>query len=130
MPKKHQEQRKFDIHIGGNVNSVVGGISNEFHETVNVSNTSISTANDAARLELTNLIEQLNQVLKALPNEKKNASETISSTAQEVLAEANKKEPDKKMLEIKGENLKKAAKNLAEIAPLVAEIVKSILILR
>lgn len=87
------------------------------------------SAPDDVRAELERLIIELNTALKQVPDESKEDAETVEMLAQEAMDEASKDEPRRKMLEIKGENLKKAAENLLVVSPIVAQIVKNLLMI-
>ncbi len=119
--------RTGSISIGGNVsggNVNIGG-SQTFHDNVTINMNAISASEDH-RQELAALVEQLNAALATLPQED---AEVIETLAQDAVNEASKDKPNKRLLEIKGENLKKAAENLATVAPIVVKIAKTLLMI-
>lgn len=83
-------------------------------------------ADDKAELE--QLIKQLETELNKLPADHQEEAETIAEFTQEMVAEAGKEKPKKSKLEITGEGLKKAAQNLAVVAPLIGEIAGKIVL--
>lgn len=78
------------------------------------------------RQELAALVEALNAALKQIPEDD---AVVIEDLAQQALDEAAKQTPNRRLLEIKGENLKKAAENILTVAPIVAKIVRKLLML-
>ena len=119
--------RTGNISIGGNVkggNVNIGG-SQTFHGNV-VIDTGQWDAEEEDREKLAKLVEQLNDALKTIPQDD---AEIIESLAQDAINEATKDAPNKRLLEIKGENLKKAAENLLTVSPIVAKIVQKLLML-
>ncbi len=83
-------------------------------------------ADDKAELE--QLIKQLEAELQKLPAEHQEEAETVAEFTQDMVAEAGKEKPKKSRLEITGEGLKKAAQNLAGVAPLIGEIAGKIVL--
>ena len=80
----------------------------------------------AAKQELQHLIQQLSDELQKIPPEKKEAAEAVSATAKVLVEQANAEKPNHTMLQITGEGLKQAAKNLVDVAPLVINIATQI----
>jgi hypothetical protein len=77
---------------------------------------------EASREQLQNLIVQLNQALENIPQNLKEEAEAVAASAQMLVENAKVEKPNKTLLQISGEGLKKAAENLAEVAPTVVGI--------
>ena len=119
--------RAGNISIGGNVsggNVNIGG-SQTFHGNV-VINAGKLDAAENDREQLTQLVEQLNLALKTIPQDD---AEVIESLAQDTINEGTKDAPNKRLLEIKGENLMKAAENILAVSSIVTKIVQNLLMI-
>jgi septal ring factor EnvC (AmiA/AmiB activator) len=79
----------------------------------------ISTDDLDTRKELEKLIEQLNDALQKIPVEKQEDAQAVAETAKALVDVAKSEKPNKTMLEITGDGLKKAAQNLADVMPIV-----------
>ena len=90
---------------------------------------SIPTGDEAARQELQGLIEQLNQALQNVPDNQKEQAEAVAVSAQAFVETAKTEKPNKTLLQISGEGLKKAAETLAEVAPVVVGIAGQVIAL-
>lgn len=108
---------------GGNIN--MGG-TQDFRGNVTFSMGAVH-AGDDTRQQLAELVKQLADALTQLPAEQKDDAEVVQSLAQEAIDEVSKEKPNRRLLEIKGENLKKAAENLLAVAPIAAKIAKTLL---
>jgi methyl-accepting chemotaxis protein len=82
----------------------------------------IPTDDESARKDLENLIEQLSEALQKIPAEKQEQAQAVAETAKALVETAKAEKPNKTMLQITGEGLKQAAKNLAEVMPTVVTI--------
>jgi glucokinase len=80
------------------------------------------------KAELEQLLKQLEAELKKLPAEHQEDAEMVAELIQDLVEEAGKEKPKKRKLEISGEGLKKAAQNLAAVAPLIGEIAGKIVL--
>lgn len=120
------------IRIGGNVNGAnvnIGGIQT-FHGNVNINYSALSTApSGSPQNELKILLQELETALKQAPADKAEDIELVQEYSNEIAAEAAKDTPRKKKLEISGENLKKAAENLANVVPIAVKIAKTLLLI-
>ncbi len=83
-------------------------------------------ADDETKAELERLVTQLQEQLQQIPPEKEEEAEAVAELTETLLDNANKEKPNKQLLQITGEGLKQAAKNLAAIAPDVAKIAGTI----
>src|SRR5215212_6445256 len=86
----------------------------------------ISTNDLGARKELEKLIEQLNDALQKIPVEKQEHAQAVAETAKALIDVAKSETPNKTMLQITGDGLKKAAQNLAEVMPVVLTLASQI----
>lgn len=76
------------------------------------------------------LMEQLQEALGQVPQENAEEAEAVAEIAKALIESVSKEKPNKAMVEITGEGLKKAAKNIASVTPIVLpiaiEIVKAV----
>jgi ElaB/YqjD/DUF883 family membrane-anchored ribosome-binding protein len=79
-----------------------------------------------ARDELEQLITELNQALQEVPSDKSEEAEKVSKRVETLIKEASAEKPDKERVEITGESLVLAAKNLATVTPIVLTIATQI----
>lgn len=107
-----------------------GSIVNIKSQLQNVQQTvgQIETHDSDAKKELQNLIQQLSDELSKTPPEKKEAAEAVSETAKALVEQAKAEKPNQTMLQITGEGLKQAAKNLVDVAPAVINIATQIVL--
>jgi ElaB/YqjD/DUF883 family membrane-anchored ribosome-binding protein len=112
------------ITFNGDIQKSTIGIRSTFTIMTNVGKSvdTIPTDDQAARAELQHLIEQLSQVLEKVPESKKDEAEAVAASAQTLVENAKAEKPNKALLQISGEGLKKAAENLAEVTPTVLSI--------
>lgn len=94
-----------------NVNQTIGALPN---------------ADDAAKAELQKLIAQLHEALQQAPADKADDADAVAQMAETFIETANSEKPNKMILQITGEGLKKAAENLAAIVPDVVKIAGAI----
>jgi hypothetical protein len=86
----------------------------------------ISSSDQRAKDELRQLIDQLGASLQQVPREHSSTAETAAKRAAAMVEEAAKPSPDREMIAFSGESLKKAAANLAQVAPTVLAIATQI----
>jgi hypothetical protein len=96
-----------------NVRQSVGDIPAENQETLN---------------ELESLIQQLSDALEKAPGEKQEDAQAVAETTKALVETAKSEKPNKVMLQITGEGLKKAAQNLAGVLPEVVAIAGQIVV--
>jgi methyl-accepting chemotaxis protein len=82
----------------------------------------IRTDDQAARKELEKLIGELSDALQKVPEKSREHAEAVAETAKALVDTAKAEKPNKVMVQITGEGLKQAAKNLADVMPIVAVI--------
>lgn len=96
-------------------------------ENVQQSVGEIRSGDEDTRKELQNLVEQLAKELKKkVPPEKKEQVEAVAVTAKALVDQAKDEKPNRTMIQITGEGLKQAAKNVAEVMPAVVSIATQI----
>lgn len=124
------EAKRPNITIKGNVRAVnLNQGDQRFYGPVTFSMGALSATPDDTRQQLHALMQQLADALSQLPAAQKEDVEVVQALAQEAVNEAAKDAPNKKLLEIKGENLKKAAENLAAVAPIAVQIARTLLMI-
>ena len=82
----------------------------------------IPGGDDDTRKQLQELIDKLSAELEKAPPEKKEDVEAVAETAKAFVEQANHEKPNKTLLQISGEGLKQAAKNIGDVLPAVASI--------
>ena len=82
----------------------------------------IPGGDEDTRKQLQELIARLSSELEKAPAEKKDAVEAVAETAKALVEQAKTEKPNKTLLQISGEGLKQAAKNIADVLPAVATI--------
>jgi methyl-accepting chemotaxis protein len=82
----------------------------------------IRTEDESARKDLEQLIGQLSEALQKVPAEKQEQAQAVAETAQALVETAKAEKPNKTMVQITSEGLKKAAQNLAEVMPTVVTL--------
>jgi methyl-accepting chemotaxis protein len=86
----------------------------------------IRSDNEEARKELEKLISQLSEALQKLPAGNEEQAQAVAETAKALVETAKAEKPNKTLLQISGEGLKQAAKNLADVMPTVLPIASQI----
>jgi len=105
-----------------------GAILNIKSTLTNVTQTigALPNADEAAKANLQQLVNQLDEELKQVPADKAEEAEAVAQMTKTLVETANSEKPNKMMLQITGEGLKKAAENLAAIVPNVVKIAGAI----
>jgi predicted transcriptional regulator len=85
-----------------------------------------SHVDEAAKKQLTELIEQLKTELQKAPPTKKEEAEALAEAAKALVEAGTKDQPNKTTVQITAEGLKKAAENIAGVMPTVLSIASSI----
>ena len=86
----------------------------------------IHTGDEDAKKELVSLFEKLSNELEKTPVEKKDEAQAVAETAKILVDQAKAPQPNRTLLQITGEGLKAAAKNLAEVIPSILPIATQI----
>ena len=115
------------ITISGNIQNAILNIKSTL-TNVQQSVGSIATDDETARQELQGLIEQLSQALQNVPDTQKEQAEAVAASAEALVETAKADKPNKTLLQITGEGLKKAAENLSEVAPTVVSIASQVVV--
>lgn len=76
--------------------------------------------------QIESLIQNLNEALSQVSKSKVDEATAVAKTAQTLIEVASEQKPNKPMLEITGDALKQAAKNIADVAPSVLQIASQI----
>jgi hypothetical protein len=95
-------------------------------ENVTQSVGEIRGGDEDARKELQKLVQQLSKELQKAPANKKEQVEAVAETAKALVDQAKGEKPNKTMLQITGEGLKQAAKNVGDVMPAVISIAAQI----
>ena len=80
----------------------------------------------SARDELEQLITKLNKALQEVPSDRSGEAEKVSKRVETLIKDASTEKPDRERVEITGESLILAAKNLASVTPIVLTIATQI----
>lgn len=121
-----------DIDISGSVSgaNIVIGASQEVNGDVSINyNALSSTRDDSVHNELKALLQELEAALKQVPATQREDVELVQQYANDIAEEASKDKPHKRKLTITGDSLKKAAENLASVAPIAVKIAKVLLMM-
>ena len=102
-------------------------IINSTLQNANVIIGSSNTISQALKLELEELIKQLDAELQKAPLEKKEEAEAVAEAAKDLVEKSAKTTPNKTSIQITAEGLKKAAENIAAVMPTVLTIAASII---
>lgn len=106
----------------------VGAIINVKSTLTNVSQNigALEDVNQSAKEDLQQLIEQLSEALQQAPEDKAEEAEAVAKSAELLVQTATEEKPNKTMVQISGEGLKQAAKNIAGVMPQVLAIATKI----
>jgi hypothetical protein len=88
----------------------------------------IRAGDQDTRKELEKLIGQLSEALQKVPEKSQEKAEAVAETAKALVDTAKAEKPNKVMVQITGDSLKQAAKNLADVMPIVALIAGQIVL--
>jgi hypothetical protein len=123
------ENKTPGIHIGGKISgqNVVIGSTQTIHGDLRITVGALPAASEDVRKRLETEIADLVAALEKLPKEQSEQVAEVKMAADDAVEEANKPTPDPKRLQIRGENLKKAAMNLLAVAPIAAKIAQTLL---
>jgi hypothetical protein len=123
----NQDNRRTSINTG-NVSGGVVNIGGEMRVGGDM-NVSYGGAGGDARQQLEAQIAELRRALDELRQSHPDDVEVVETLVGEAESEAKKPQPNKKLLEIKGNSLKQAAENLLSVAPIAVKIAKTLLML-
>jgi hypothetical protein len=77
-----------------------------------------------SKKQLGELIEQLKVELQKIPPEKKDEADAVAKTAEDLVKAGTEVQPNKVLVQITADGLKKAAENILSVMPPVLGIVK------
>ena len=90
----------------------------------------LPAASEDVRKRLKAEIADLLATLEKAPKEHTDQVIEVKVAVEDAVEEANKPKPDAKRLQIRGDNLKKAAVNLLAVAPIAVKIAETLLLIR
>jgi hypothetical protein len=119
------------IHIGGDVSgqNVIIGSTQTIHGDLTITVGAMPAASPDVREQFKTQIAELLAELGKAPPEQTAQVQAVKIAAEDAVAEADKPQPDKGRLQIRGENLVKAATNLLKVAPIAVAIAKTLLMI-
>lgn len=131
------DNKKNEININApvtGINNVIGGqqsIEGDQHiENVTIQYGSIPDAPaDSPLGKLKAQLAELETALNSVPAEQVEAAKAVEKLANVITEEAKEPSPNKTLLTVSGEGLKKAAENLATVAPIAVKIAMTLLLL-
>jgi len=86
----------------------------------------VTGADESTRRELEALVTQLSAALERVPPERDDDAEAVATLTESMVEQATAAKPNKTILQITGEGLKKAAENIADVLPAVLDIATKI----
>jgi len=114
-----------NTNIHGNNNLLtIGSILTSANQSVEAT----STLDESEKETLQNMLDQLQQHLQEVPDDFADDAEAVAEMARSFVEGATKEKRNKKLLKITAEGLKKAAENIASIAPNVLNTVLAIIV--
>jgi len=113
--------------ISGNFQGAILNINSTLENVVQTVG-AMPGADDSARAQLQKLVAELSEALKRLPPDKAEEGEAIASMTRSLVEAASSEKPNKTMIQITGEGLKKAAENISAVMPAVVGIATQIVV--
>ena len=107
-----------EFNMSGNFQGAILNIKSTL-SNVQQSVGAIPAADAADRAALTSQIQQLSDILQKLPAEQQEYAQALAETTQALVNAAKQQKPNPAMVQITGDGLMQAAKNLAAVTPLV-----------
>lgn len=118
------------VTIHGKINAANANFGDqEFHGNVTFTFNGAPAASEDVYKTLKAQLQELADALAQSPADKAREVKEVKIAAEDALAEAEKPNPDKERLEIRGDKLMEAAKNLAAVAPIAVQIAKTLLLI-
>jgi hypothetical protein len=105
-----------------------GAIVNIESRLENVTQTvnNAAAVDDASKVELKRLLAELKETLGQVSHERREEAEAVAMAAEDLVEKGTVEEPIRTMIQISGEGLKQAARNLADVMPTVLTIATQI----
>jgi len=113
------------IDISGDFRGALVNVKSQLENVTQIIH-SLPTGDEESKTELLKLIEELKAVLSKVPEEKVKEAEKVSNRVEALTREISEKEPDKEMISMTGESLKRAVKNIADVLPSVIPLAAQI----
>lgn len=82
----------------------------------------VTGADQSAKEDLKEMVAQLTAALEQVPPDRAEDAEAVATLTESVVEQASAEKPNKALLQITGEGLKKAAENIADVLPMVLGI--------
>lgn len=95
-------------------------------ENVTQSIDNVTGADQSTKEDLKEFVAQLEEALEQVPPDRVEDAEAVATLTESVVEQASAEKPNKALLEITGEGLKKAAQNIADVLPAVLGIATKI----
>jgi hypothetical protein len=86
----------------------------------------ITGADQSAKEDLKELVDQLTAALEKVPPGRAEDAEAVATLTESVVEQASAEKPNKALMQITGDGLKKAAENIADVLPTVLGIATKI----
>lgn len=109
--------------------NIIVGSSQTVHGDLTIKVGAIAAASEDVRKRINELFSQLMTELEKISEDKAKEVKAVKIAAEDAVSEANRPEPDKDRLEIRGDALVQAAKNLLSVAPIAVQIAKTLLMI-
>jgi predicted transcriptional regulator len=113
------------FNMTGNFSQAVINIKSTLTNTTQTI-TALPNAEPSVKVELEELIQQLSDALQQVPDDKAEDAEAVAQCAEQLVKVATAEKPNKPMIQITGDGLKQAAKNIAGVMPAVLAITTQI----
>jgi internalin A len=113
------------FHMSGDFRGAMVNIKNKLENVTQTIN-NMPHADSSEKQALQALVEQLKVELEKAPPELSSEAEAVAQTTEALVEAASAEKPNKTMIEITGEGLKKAAENVAAVMPMVLTIATQI----
>lgn len=102
-----------------NIGSILDSVTQSIQANVDIES--------SAKHELENLLLRLENELSGVPTEHKDNAEAVAEMAKNLIEKATREKPNKPLVQISADGLKKAAQNIADIAPNVLVVAQAII---
>ncbi|GAB1420372.1 hypothetical protein MASR2M15_04680 [Anaerolineales bacterium] len=125
------DQSRQSIRIGGNVSGSLVNIGGKqtFYGDVTITVGAMPAASEDVRQTFKQQIAELTAELEKQSKDQPRDVKEVKMAAEDAISEAEKPQPDKERLQIRGDKLIEAAKNLASVAPIAVKIAKTLMMI-
>lgn len=118
------EQSYGDVYSGDFRGAILNVRSTLENVTQSIKN--VTGADESTKKDLEELVAQLAAALEQVPPERAEDAEAVATMTESMVEQATATKPNKSLLKITGEGLKKAAENIADVLPTVLGIATKI----